>query len=152
MLDITAPDYRWNVHLLQHGAPAPYWLTIDDVTGRAEFTLPIVQLEQRPVPDAGWLRQIDETVRTAVFPIAIELLLRYPALANAKPSGGGSTGNGRAFLEYTLRQESGSPARFELRCYHVVSPAAAEPIIVTHAELAYVDAGLNRWRRFHEEP
>lgn len=145
-LQVSEKGYNWSAHLIKDGVPSSYWLHIDDATGHAEFVMPMIKFEQRLQPNADWLFKIDDTLHKTIFPISLETLLRLPALAPAQPTGGGRSLDGRIYLEYTLKQEGPSPERIEVRFYHRPQSSPVDPIVVTSAELAYVDAAVYRYR------
>lgn len=145
-LQVAKQGLTWNAHLMKTEMPAGYWLHIDDATGKTEFVMPMMKLEQTLPPNNDWLFKIDEALRATSLPAPLETLLRLPALAMAEPSGGGGTADGSAYLEYALRQKLGSPERIEVRFYHRPQTASTETLVVTGTELAYVDDGTYRYR------
>lgn len=98
-------------------------------------------------PPAGsdWLVKVKEGIRQVKFPIRIEEFLRQVHATGIDSDSGGTTLDGQVFLDYTLRKEKDSLARFELRCFVKTPEGWTGPKIVMRAELSYVDATLNRY-------
>lgn len=122
------------------------WVEINDATRQAEFVAPEIHFEQKFAEGSDWLIKIDDALRQTTFPIELETLMKTAHFAGAECNGGGSTTDGRAFLEYRLRTDVAAPARFELRCYYREAPGVGpNPKMVTAAELAYIDARTFRY-------
>lgn len=138
--------YVWTVMLQAPGkAPPGYWLLVDDETGKADFMMPSVVKTREPPAGSDWLVKVKEGIREVKFPIRIEEFLRQVHASGIDSDSGGATPDGQVFLDYTLRNEKDSLARFELRCFVETPEGWTGPKIVTRAELSYVDATLNRY-------
>lgn len=144
-LAVEKTGYVWAAHAVGPRLQ-PFWIQIDDASSKAEFVMPTIHVEQKFPPGADWLIKVDKALREAKYPIPLEELMRTAHFADAIPMGGGGTRDGRAYLEYSLRWEDrSSPVRFDVRCYHLI-PKGVEPIVVTSAEIAYIDANVYRYR------
>jgi hypothetical protein len=138
--------YVWTVMLQVPGkAPPGYWLFVNDETGKADFVMPTVVRTSEPPAGSDWLVKVKEGIRQVKFPIRIEEFLRQVHATGIDSDSGGATLDGQVFLDYTLRKEKDSLARFELRCFVATPEGWTGPKIVTRAELSYIDATLNRY-------
>lgn len=124
-----------------------YWLLVDDATGSAEFMMPTLHPQEHPHPPGeDWLAKIDDGLARTKYPIGIEQLLRNLHLEGVTCDGGGRFDEKTFFLDYTLRHEKDTPARFNLRCYYLDPGTDAHPKIIIHAELTYVDSYVRSYR------
>lgn len=126
-------------------APPGFWLLVDDETGKADFVMPTVVRSPEPPAGSDWLVRVKDGIRQVKYPIRMEDFLREVHATGIISDSGGSTPDGRMYLEFTLRLDQKLPARFELRCYITTPEGWTGPKIVTAAELAYIDAAINRY-------
>ncbi len=145
-LSTAKRPYVWTAMLMEAGRPPPgYWLLIDDETGKADFVFPMITRLPEPPGGSDWLFKVREAMKHVKYPLRLEDFLRQVHATGIQSNSGGSTSDGRMYMEFPLRRESEGPARFELRCYIDTPEAWTEPKTVTGAELAYIDAGTNRY-------
>jgi hypothetical protein len=131
--------------LQARGKPVPgYWVLVNDETGQADLMMATAGPASK-MPGSDWLARVQEGILRAKYPVPLEEFLNQVHATGIVSDSGGSTPQGRMFLEFTLRNESGTPARFELRCYIKAPKNWTDPKIVTGAELAYIDAAINRY-------
>lgn len=143
-LQFNGNERIWVALLFQPGKSVPpFEVYVNDATGEANFLSPEVHGEQHFAADADWLEKIAGALAQVHYPIDLDDLIRTGHFAGAECSMGGSTPDGRLFLEYALRRESDLPARFVVTCYYTEPRGAAGPKMVTAAKLVYVDAKLN---------
>ena len=145
-LSTAQRPYVWTAMLQEPGQPPPgFWLLIDDATGRTDFVMPMVAKAPGPPAGSDWLAKVKNGIQQVKYPIRLEDFLGVVQATGPRADSGGSTPDGRDFLEFTLRRERDGPARFELRCYIVTPEGWTGPKIVTAAELAYIDEAINRY-------
>lgn len=123
----------------------PFQLYINDATGEASFLAPEIHPDQRFAVGPDWLESVADVLSRTRYPIDLEEFMRAAHFAGAEFTMGGTTADGRPFLDYAMRRERDTPARFEVRCYYETPRGSSGPKIVTAAELSYTDAKVNRY-------
>lgn len=106
--------YVWAAYLNMKGLPEGFLLNVDDSTGNAEFLTPIFKASEEPEAGVNWLNKVSVALQNVSYPLKLETLMQRAHFTKARSSGGGTTSDGRMYVEYTLQKEFTTPARFEV--------------------------------------
>lgn len=136
----------WSVHTSIKGHPDPFWIHVDETTEHAEFVMPIIVPDARDEAGRDWLIQTYLKIVEIEYPVRFEDFLRRAYLSAAKPTGGGNNPEKGLYLNYTLREDSPSPARFIVRVFHKAPPGAKGTKLVTDAQLIYIDSATYEYQ------